>query len=613
MKKIILSALIAILVSVSASASNVYPFPVTITQSDGTQLTVIGYGDEHLHWFTTIDGVLLCRVKSDFYIAKTSEGDIAPTACLAHEPAMRSAEEIELIKAQDQKAFMRHVNKTRQQLKARYEPVTYNSSLLVHEGTPRVPVVLVDFPDVNFSITDPKKSFEQYLNGNGRPENYGNREDRNYGSVGQYFEDMSFGKFRPKFEIYGPVRLPKNSATYGAGRDDRMDLFLPDVVNAIKDQLDFTQYDANKDGNVDLFYVIYAGYAASLTQNSEECLWPKSGSRNIGVGNGLIINRYGISNELNGYPNAFTTEPYARINGIGLFCHEFSHCMGLPDFYPTQSGVAGDNQAMERWSLMDGGEYTDNGWCPSAYTAWEREAFDWMTIDELTEDAQNLNILPIDQEGGKAYRIRSDRTSNNSHEYFVIENRQKKGWNQRQEGHGLLVYHVNYIESLFSLSSNSVNNVKGKPNMVVVPADGLLASSRNIGQIRDYGTGENGKVTNQDYYRHLAGDVFPGNQEVTELNENMELPNFQLYNLNSGATINKALANIRESEEGVITIDFISDYNAYKLGIDDNTSLSKQSSAGAGSVFTLDGRKINGENLTKGIYIVGGKKIVVTK
>lgn len=600
MKRILLFFFI-IAATLTAKASHVYPLPVTITQSDGTTLTVVGHGDEHLHWFTTTDGVLLCRVGTDFFVAATTTGDLVATKQLAHEPSMRTEIEKQLIAKQNKDLFINYANSVS---KAKREPVVVNSTFLPHTGNPKVLVILADFKDVNFKVADPVKTFEQYLNGTGRPVDFGNREDRNYGSVAQYFDDMSYGAFRPKFDIYGPIRLPHNLVHYGEGKNDRMDQFLPDVINTAKAELniDFDQYDTNGDGFLDLVYVIYAGYAASITQNSSDCIWPKSGNREVVVKDGLKTSRYGVSNELNAYPNAFKDEPYERVNGIGLFCHEFSHCMGLPDFYPTVDANKVDNQSMEYWSLMDSGEYLDNGWCPAAYTAWEREAFGWMEIETLTESKDKLQIKSIDADGGKAYKILNDNDETGN-EYFIIENIQQQKWNTKHKGHGLLVYHVNYNQANFNLPTNNVNNTLGYPNMTVVPADGLLASVKNIGKVVDWGTGENGKVTNADYYAQLAGDLFPGTSYVSELNETMALPNYKVY---SGETLNKALANISE-EDGVITLDFISDYEGYLTKLD----CIQADEYTDDNVYTLDGRIINSNNLTKGIYIYKGKKTVI--
>ena len=170
----------------------------------------------------------------------------------------------------------------------------------------------------------------------------------------------------------------------------------------------------------------------------------------------------------------------------------------------------------------------------------------------------------------------------------------------------MLVYHVNYDESAFSLSSNKVNDVKGKPRMAVVPADGLLFSSYNLG---------GGEYTNADYYNQLAGDLFPGTSNVTMLSDDNGLPNFAPYtslkNSETGVKLlNKALLNIREADN-VITFDFIADYSDYVTGIKDMTTVASR--IADNRIYTLNGTQVNlnQSQLPKGVYIVGKKKVVV--
>ena len=604
MKKIFL-LLCLLAVAVSSHAVKAYPFPVVITQKDGTQLTIIGHGDEDYHWFTTIDGVLLYQDGTDYYVAKVDEkGTLVSTNILAHNPIARNADEQNAVKAQNKEKFFSAATTMKKQNAMRREPVS-GERLFPHTGTPRVLVVLAEFNDTTFSLPNPKKSFEQYLNSTTRPQqNYGNAEDRNAGSVKQYFTEVSFNNFSPTFDIYGPVKLPQNMSVYGAGQNDRMDLFIPAVCNAINDSVNFADYDQNNDGYVDLIYVIYAGYGANTNGNSSYCIWPKSGSQSFsGTYDGKKIFRYGVNNELIAYPGAFDTAPYEQINSIGIFCHEFSHCLGLPDFYPAHSDNARvDNQGMEYWSLMDNGEYLQNGYCPTAYTAWEREAMGWMTIETLTADA-DLEILPIDAEG-KAYKITNDNDASGK-EYFIIENIQKYMWNSLQYGTGLTMYHVKYDDS-FLLKNNSVNDTKGKPKMAIVPADGVLGSSYNIGKVVPWGTGEGGKATRADYYTQHGGDPFPGTSNLTEANDTLGLVNFQVY---TGEKLNKALMNIQENS-GVVTLKYIHNFEDY---LTDINAITTQPTIHDGKIFTIDGRLVgtNKENLPKGIYIQNRKKIII--
>ncbi len=573
------------------------PFPVEVRQPDGTLLTILQYGDEDFHYVTTTDGVLLYQDGHAYYIAQTaSDGSLECTTQLAHEASRRGASERHLIEMQDKALFLATAEVRQHAHKILREPVTTSQYEFPHMGSPKAIVILAEFSDTTFTISNPKRSFDQYLNGEGEPEEYGFGENNNYESVGEYMRTCSFGQFTPQFDVYGPVRLSSPLKTYGGtsstGDGENMNKLLRDACTLMDDSLDFSQYDENNDGYVDLLIVIYAGYSQAVNGNSNECIWPKSGYTSSGTYDGKTIYRYAVSSELNGFPNCYSRAPFKRINGIGVFCHEFSHCIGLPDMYPTTPSVKGDNQAMEFWSLMDSGCYLINGTAPAAYTAWERETMGWFSIDTLRVDT-DIEMLPLD-EGGKAYRILNDNDET-GHEYFVIENIQDRGINVRQKGHGLLVSHVNYDQTAFSLSSNNVNNIKGKPRMTVVPADGLLFAQYNIDGVN---------IKNQDFYDQLAGDPFPGTSHITELNDTMGIVNFQVYN---GESLNKALSDISETANGTIRFHFVSDFDA--LGISEATLPEGMSD---GKIYTLDGRYVGRTEalLPKGIYIKSGKKII---
>ena len=546
MKKLSL-LIVFIFAALATWAVKAYTLPVTVTQSDGTQLTVIGHGGSEFHWYTTTDGTLLVHVGTDYFVAQIdSEGELMPTRQLAHEPRLRSAAEKRLVAAQNKMFFHEKAPERMRRAAARHEPVSGNY-LFPHNGEPKAVVILVDFPDVPFTLPDPKKSFEQYLNSMEQQVDFGNRENDNAASVKKYFKDMSDSAFIPQFDLYGPVTLSQNMSYYGKnkpnGKDnDNYKQVVSEACGLLDDEIDFSQYDSDGDNCIDLVYVIYAGYGENFSGNSADCLWPKSWSSGAtGTYDGKSIRRCGINNELNGYPDCFSAEPKKRINGIGLFCHEFSHCLGLPDFYPANNNSARiDNQSPEYWSLMDNGEYVRNGYCPTAYTAWEREAMGWMTIEELT-DSGDVELVNIDR-GGKAYRIRNE---NHPNEYFIIQNIQLDRWNSCQMGHGMIVFHVDYDQTIFN--NNKVNDIPGIPRMSIVPADGKVLSSYNV---------DNVTITSRDYYTELAGDPFPGTSNVTQLDETMDLPNFQVH---YGETINKAFHNITETD-GVVRFKFINDF-----------------------------------------------------
>ena len=601
MKKI-LSILIGLLCAFNCWAVKSYPFPVEVRQTDGATLTIVQHGDENFHYYTTLDGILLVQHEGAYYIGAVDEqGTLTATSLLAHDAAERSAEEVRQASLQNHAAFLAAGEKLRSMRRAKQEPIG-DSDLrnFPHVGSPRAIVILAEFSDsVRYTLENPRRSFDEYFNGTSPLEDHGGGEARNFTSVGEYFMKVSFGQFTPQFDVYGPVTLPNSLATYGAdhggdGDGEHISLLVQDACRLMNDSLDFANYDCNDDDYVDLVIIVYAGYSQAISNNSSDCIWPKSGFLFGGTYDGKNVERYAAVSELNGFPGCWSSAPWERINGIGIMCHEFSHTLGLPDFYPTGDAWEGDNQSMEYWSLMDSGCYLNNGYKPCAFTAWEREALGWSEITPLDGNGRQ-EARPLD-EGGTAYRISNPATPN---EYFVLENVQTDGLNVYQKGHGLLVTHVEYDPTSFRY--NTVNNVKGHPRMTVVPADGLLFAGVNVGKTID------GKfIGNAEFYEELAGDPFPGTKGVTALNDTLGIVNYKFYT--DGDKTNKALANICESEDGVITFDYIDDFEKYLLDIPTLTAPENDSDA----FYTIDGRRVVGKfnELPHGFYIRQGKKLV---
>lgn len=599
MKKTILSIAAAMLFHFSAYAVQAYNLPIAFTQTDGTTVTVVGHGDENIHYYTTADGVLLVHEADAYYIAGTNDnGELVSTGILAHNDGERSAEEKRAIGRQDAQKFYASFST----IMARHNAVAKaaaNVDFIAHNGKVKTLVILAQFSDEKFTINEPYKAFQQYLNAEEAMVDYGNKDTSNYGSVAKYFADMSAGNFTPSFDLYGPVTLDKPLKSYGEGNDN-MPLLVGDVCKAAKSQLNvnFADYDSDGDGAVDLIYIIYAGYAESWSGNPTDCIWPKSGTVSIDATfDGKTICRYGVNNELNGRKG----QQVGMINGIGLFCHEFSHCMGMPDFYATTAATTecqtAENQSMDWWSLMDLGEYVNNGYRPTAYTAWEREHFGWLSITDLDASANGVELKPIDN-GGKAYRIRNNEDKSGN-EYIIIENIQKDGWNKSLPGHGMIAYHVEYDPQVFTSKVNTVNNTLGHPRMAMIPADGLLMKTTNA----KYANEQN---VSSLHMEQVKGDPFPGTSDVKELTAAQNLPNFAWY---AGTKeISQSFANISEDEEtGIVTFDF----NTPFTGI---SGIAADKSAG-GNIYTIGGVSVgkDAQHLNNGVYIMNDKKFVVKK
>ena len=602
-------------------AVKMHPGIHSVRQSDGTSLRVKGYGNHDFSYLTTVDGVLLFQDGTNFYVAAVNaDGKLTSTGILAHEPDNRSEAENAAIASQDKTLFATKMGVNAKRGRLRREPMATDATLLPHLGSPNVPVILVEFSDTTFTVSDPKATFSQYLNAT---ELFGEGSDpelgMNYGSVKRYFSDMSFGKFTPNFDVYGPVRLQQPLKHYGGGNssDENMNGLFADACAAVDDEVDFSKYDANGDGYVDLVYIIYAGYSQSIAGNSTECIHPKSGTLSAGITvDGKQLLRYGVNNELNGTP-ADQADYGLLINGIGLFCHEFSHCMGLPDMYPTPGSEAEMciNQNLDYWDLMDAGEYTMEGYRPTEYTAWERERFGWITIDTL-DSPQDVTLRPL-SDGGKAYRILNDKDET-GREYYIVENVRKQGWNNYLFGEGMLVFHVDYDVYQFSLGGCKVNSTPGHPRFTIIPADGMFMPeyfmyttvtesdmTDEVSTINQplYDKYNGTYITSAIYKDEAAGDPFPGQTGATQLTDD-STPAAKVYR---GGYISKPITDITEDiSTGAVSFKFMGGSAASGINEVEAASESRR-------IYTIDGRYMgtNPDKLPKGLYIMGKKKIVL--
>lgn len=619
MKKTVL-ILITLLCHLASHASKGWPYPITVSQPDGTQLTVRINGDADFNWVSTLDGVVLKQEGNGYYVANIdTNGMLSSSGTLAHDADKRSSAEQSLCKKQDIKAFLT-VNTRPERLAAtRGFGGKGSTSFFPHTGSPRAIVLLVQFANRPFKV-QPRKAFNQYLNSMAdKHQDFGNAENRNTGSVKRYFSDMSGGKFKPQFDLYGPITMPKNAAYYGEGSSsmERYRELVSEACTMMDDSLDFSKYDADKDGNVDLVYIIYAGYGESVS-SIDSTLWPKAFVCGTNIKkDGKYVRLAGISNELNGHPDVhYSSTSGLLINGVGLFCHEFSHCMGLPDFYPTvspqwttangkQDFDAYDNQGMEEWDVMDNGIYLYNGYSPTAYTAWEREKMGWLTIETLTREGK-VELKSIDQ-GGKAYRIKNDKNTSGN-EYYIVENIQAKGWNYKLPASGMMVSHVEYVPWAFSVfhgGDNSVNNIKKHPRMTIVPADGYLPSSYR--KVSDNSNLTAPYMKKKQYDEQLAGDLYPGKNNVNRLTDAQNMVNYAPW---TGGMLNKPIYNIA-LKNGIVTFDFLKDQTS--TGIEQPESTTENNNEER--IYTIDGRYVgtNLKALPKGVYIKGKKKVVVSR
>lgn len=563
----------------------------TVQQPDGTLLSVEQLGNEYHHWTVTSDGVLVVNRGGAYYVAAIDDaGELSSTGHLVHALPLRDSSEWQLINRQSARLSLFH--QQHNSVMTRSMGISESDRYLPHKGSPRVLTILVAFQDSTFTVNDPVNAFEQYLNGETQ-KNLGNKNHYNQTSVRQYFDICSQGQFTPQFDLVGPVTLPKKLAYYG--ETNQFSTFCRDAVTQAKGLVpDWSVYDNDGDGIVEMVCIIYAGYGKNQG-GGEETIWAKASYQNLKIDDGLSITFFNCSPE-HFYPASnIDAEGIAMkdyINGTGVFIHEMSHCMGLPDLYQTV-GAYTNNQGMESWDIMDYGLYTRNGFAPTSYTAWEKEVMGWIKIEPITASQHISSLLPL-EDGGTAFKFVN--TSNNSgNDYIVMESVMKRGLNSYAYGSGLLVYHVAYPRSSVKMSDNP-NNTIGRPSVALVPASGTLINSYLIGSGKQY--------TQAQWKASMAGSVFPGTSNVTALTDDMKLPNYLFYD-GSDATMSVGfgLFDIMESSDG-ISFDI-------RVSGPDGIQMPIMPVAPADNSYTLQGVRVSSPK--KGSIYIHNKRLVICR
>ncbi|MCH5245239.1 MAG: M6 family metalloprotease domain-containing protein [Muribaculaceae bacterium] len=536
-KQLILSGAIFATFAASAPLAMAVPAyrgPVTVTQADGTTITVVNHGDEWAHYTTTVDNHLLLDVDGVFeYGILDASGKVVSSGVKATN--LRPAAERSFLSTLDAEKIVetrgREVyNATaakRAQFAERFRSFTVDSEkrrvapttsgMLVTNfpstGKQKAIVILVEYKDIKFKTTDAHNYFDRMLNEKGFSD---------FGSIGSahdYFLDASTGQFDCDFDLYGPVTLPYNRSYYGAndiyGQDRNAHLMAVHACEALDATVDFTQYDRDNDGVIDNVFIFYAGEGEATTGPASS-VWPHSWDVRYAGENkqfdGKTLGNYACSNEWESmYPDG------ARADGIGTFVHEFSHVIGLPDLYATNNTYV---FTPREWTVLDYGSYNYNGLIPSTYTAFERISMGWINPTVLTGRA-DVTLKEISS--NEAYII----PTNLPNEYFVLENRQKKGFDRELPYHGMLIWHIDYLKSAWT--SNSVNNAANHQRVDLVEANNQTAETTSMTEGR-------------------RGNPFPGIKRVREFTSETT-PALKTW---SGQAIDLPITDITETN-GVIT------------------------------------------------------------
>ena len=451
-----------------------YPGVVEVTQPDGTVLKIKLHGDEYFSYATTDDGYLLKTNAEGVYEYAYVDGMSIKGSGVKAQPAeMRTQKDAALLMeipfgenlARQVKAMrsaaMAKVQTLRAQAAQRMPMKKFPLS-----GQPKSIVILANFSDIKFTVRNPQEAYTRLLNESGYDENGGT------GSARDYFIASSDSLFQPEFVVVGPVDLPQTCEFYGKhvgenDNDENPQQMVIDACNAAARAglVNFADYDTDGDGTVDNVFIYYAGHNEA-EGGGDNTIWPHrsrvySGSPTYD--GGVQLGDYACTSEYRGGGGS-------SMCGIGTFCHEFGHVLGLPDLYVTD--YSSNHATPETWDIMDHGSYNNNGRTPPTYSSYERFFLGWSTPVQLTEPG-SYELEPLVTSGQSYLVAATEHNMNggspNPREFFMIENRQRLDMDEYGlPGTGLLVWHIRYNPSTWN--SNDPNNDPNNMGVDIVRA-----------------------------------------------------------------------------------------------------------------------------------------------
>lgn len=581
MKKLYLMLSMLFAFGAAANAVPAKKLQKVITLTNGTQVSVELRGDEYLSWWEGTDGTA--------YRATADENVFEAFDLEAQKPAAAAR------RARAEQGRVARLARVKNSLKGADDKMRgLGGDHITYKGVKKGLVVLVDFKNKKFADGHDLEYYKNVING----KDFSDEEEGYVGSVRDYFLAQSNGQFELDFDVVGPVTMSKNYGYYGNDgayqKDEKVYEMIKEASDGIQDKVNLKDYDWDGDGEADQVFFLYAGLGQA-SGGSAGTVWPHEselrywpcGVLSYSTGK---INTYACANELQ--PETQGSSRYISA-GIGTICHEFSHCLGFADMYDT-TGSGG--YGMSVFDVMDQGSYNGNGFVPCNYTAFERIYAGWVEAIELESPATVKDMKSV-SDYGRPFIMYNYKNTN---EYFLMENRQNTGWDKGLYGsNGLLIVHVNYVPSRWT--NNSVNSSKEKIQCcTVVNADGSRENTQYS----------------------LQGDLYPYEAKGVTINDEFtddSEPAAKLYTKNSDNSyaLGIPITQIKRSKGSVSFLVCGGDannvidntFNGVVDGINGVTVAKKTTD---NRIYSIDGRYLgtDASALGKGIYVVGGKKIV---
>jgi len=518
-----------------------YPYFQKFEQPDGTLIKLKMQGDGVLHWFVTKDGQKVLRDKEDWFTYAKKDANAYMVASSVRVGKSDVRYNGATMDASKNLFFSKEQIKNRENAYFGDQGINsllFRSPQLVDKsnnfptiGKFKGLMILAEFSDKPHVVSANK--FHKIMN---------EVKYNGTGSFRDYYLENSYGKLDVTTDIVTNldgseciwVKLPHNMEYYGGnktsegGSDKDPQQMIIDAVKAADEFVDFSKYDNDKDSFVDNIMVIHSGYgeeggAAKNTVWSHRYML---GSKAIEL-DGVKISDYITFPELSDHIDEHSTN-------IGVLVHEFGHALGLPDYYDTDAAAGGVGLGLGDWDVMDHGSWNAKGVTPAHHNAYSKHMLGWLDLPILNDEKNPINgkvslvnqaeYDPSNKENICAYVIKTSIPD----DFYVLENRQQRLFDEKLPSHGMIVYHVDRTNN-FPWAHNSVNNKLGHECMKLIFAGGV--------------------------YKKTAQTIsvpFPGRNRVTRLTD-YTTPNLRAW---GDYLTGSVITNIIE-RDGVISFDYM--------------------------------------------------------
>ncbi len=542
MKQLLLLITFLTLMAGSSPASRVRRGWYNYVQPDGTTISLEQRGDAWFHYYMTRDGVpvVIDETKDMFCYATMEANEVRSTGVMAHEKGQRQPAETASLAARNTLALIRAkgpaIATARRAAAARSGVLPSTVGTLNPDTVYQVPVFLLEYGDSAFALPNAHAYYDSLFNCPGY--NLG----QGPGCVADYFRDQSGGRLNLHFDIFGPVKI---NVGYKYPSQVTLNAVMRQELQAAADTIDFSRYDWYGTGSVSQVLFVTSAFGRN---SSPYGVSPHTARfREDLVVDGLTIACYSVTSD------QWRPEHPGQLllSGIGTICHEFGHCLGLPDFYPV-SGSETAFSICDEWDVMDGGNFTNWGWCPPNFSMHEKMLLGWGSPTELTDTLSVRNLESVTN-GGTCYQLTNDGHAN---EYYLLENRQWDGWDSCLPGRGLIIWHVDYQPAAWS--NNIVNSTRGHHRYEMMHASNMdyLVWDAVIDENQEYA------LPNKVHSYYLSTSAYPFasdagiNRELTDTS----VPAATVFNLNKTTNthfMSKPITGIYQHDDGTMSFDFL--------------------------------------------------------